>query len=133
MGTEFAAEDIGHVEPEKFTYRWLRDEEYEGKKCFVIERYPVESTSKYSRQILWIDQEKYFLYKTEIYDKKNVHDKTKTQIGFRKYMGKYWKEDEWHMVNHKNGEHTRIIFTNWKFDVGMNDRDFDRNGLKRVR
>jgi hypothetical protein len=35
MGSEFAYEDIANQEVEKYTYKWLRDEIYENRDCFV--------------------------------------------------------------------------------------------------
>ena len=40
VGSEFAYEDITSQEVEKYTYKWIRDEEFEGQKSFVFERYP---------------------------------------------------------------------------------------------
>ncbi|NIQ03320.1 MAG: outer membrane lipoprotein-sorting protein, partial [Nitrospinaceae bacterium] len=39
MGSEWQMEDMARQEPEKFTYRWLREEEMDGMVCHVIERY----------------------------------------------------------------------------------------------
>jgi hypothetical protein len=54
MGSEFAYEDLASQEVEEFTYKWLRDEtcpgkEYGSQKCFVIEQYPIDTDSGYSR------------------------------------------------------------------------------------
>ncbi len=38
VGSEFAYEDLGSNEVEKYDYRWLRDEEIEGRRCFVVEQ-----------------------------------------------------------------------------------------------
>ncbi len=45
LGSEFAYEDFSSQEVDKYTYRYLRDEEYEGMLCFVLERYPVDKNS----------------------------------------------------------------------------------------
>jgi hypothetical protein len=38
---------------EEYTYKFLREEEYEGQATFVIERYPVDPKSGYTRQAVW--------------------------------------------------------------------------------
>jgi len=38
MGSEFAYEDIASQETEKYTYKHLREEEYEGQLCFIGEK-----------------------------------------------------------------------------------------------
>jgi outer membrane lipoprotein-sorting protein len=134
MGSEFAYEDIASQEVEKYTYKWIRDEVYNGKECFVIERYPVDkNNSGYSRQIVWIDKVEYREWKVEYYDRKNSHLKTLTIKAYQKYLGKYWRADEMNMVNHQNGKSTRLEWSNYKFRVGLKDRDFNKTGLKRAR
>ena len=51
MGSEFAYEDIGSREVEKYTYKYLREETYEGVPCLVMERYPVSPYSGYKREL----------------------------------------------------------------------------------
>jgi outer membrane lipoprotein-sorting protein len=71
VGSEFAYEDITSNEVEKYTYRYLRDEVCNGSECFVVERYPVDKNSGYTRQIMWVDKEEYRLQKLEFYDRKD--------------------------------------------------------------
>ena len=40
MGSEFAYEDLASQEIEKYTYKYIRDEQIDGVDYFVIERYP---------------------------------------------------------------------------------------------
>ena len=54
MGSEFAYEDISSQELEKYTYKYLRNEAYDGMDCFVVEYDPVDRKSGYSKQIVWI-------------------------------------------------------------------------------
>ena len=50
MGSEFSYEDLGAVEVEKYTHRFLRDEPCGDLQC--SERIPVGKDSGYSRQPL---------------------------------------------------------------------------------
>ncbi len=134
MGSEFAYEDISSQEVEKYTYKWIRDEAYDGRECFVIERYPVDKkNSGYTRQVIWIDKSEYRDWKVEYYDRKKSLLKTLTIKGYKRYLDKYWRADEMNMINHQNGKSTRLEFSEYKFDVGLKDRDFNKNSLKRVR
>ena len=45
MGSEFACEDLGGQEVEKYGYTWLRDEEVNGRECWVTERVPKDKRS----------------------------------------------------------------------------------------
>jgi outer membrane lipoprotein-sorting protein len=134
MGSEFAYEDISSQEVEKYTYKWIRDEVYDGQECFVIERYPVDKkNSGYIRQLLWTDKSEYRALKVDYYDRKNSLLKTLTLKGYQKYIEKFWRAHEMNMVNHQNGKSTDLIWSNYKFRVGLKDRDFNKSSLKRAR
>ena len=52
MGSEFAFEDIGSQEIEKFRYRYLQEEPCgEGYQCHAIERIPQYENSGYTRKL----------------------------------------------------------------------------------
>jgi len=133
MGSEFAYEDISSQEVEKYTYKYLGDEQYNGLDCFMIERYPVDKYSGYSRQVAWIDKQEYRPQKIVFYDRKNAPLKTLTYSGYRQYLGKYWRADEMFMENHQTGKSTRLLWSDYQFKTGLTERDFDRNSLKRAR
>ena len=134
MGSEFAYEDISSQEVEKYTYKWIRDEVYEGQECFVVEYYPVDQkNSGYTRQVTWLDKGEYRVLKVEYFDRKKSHLKTLTSTGYQKYLDKYWRASEMFMVNHQNGKSTKLIWSDYKFQTGLKDSDFNKNSLKRVR
>ncbi len=134
MGSEFAYEDISSQEIEKYTYKWIRDEKYEGQDCFVIEQYPVDKkNSGYTRQVVWMDKAEYRALKVEYFDRKESHLKTLKFKGYKKYLDNHWRADGMSMVNHQNGKSTKLDWSNYKFRVGLKDSDFNKNSLKRVR
>ena len=133
MGSEFAFEDMSSQEVDKYTYKWLRDEQLDGKDVYVIERVPVDKYSGYTRQIVWMDKGIYHPLKVEFYDRKNALLKTLEFKGYQQYLGQYWRPDGMEMNNHQNGKSTLLTFSDYKFDNGYTDRDFDRNSLKRAR
>jgi len=133
MGSEFAYEDVTSQEVEKYTYKWIRDETYEGMECFVFERYPAYKNSGYTRQVVWLDKKEYRLLKIDFYDRKNSLLKTQTFRGHHQYLEKYWHPDEMFMQNHQTGKSTLLKWSDYKFKNGFKDRDFNRNSLKRAR
>jgi hypothetical protein len=133
MGSEFAYEDLSSQEVEKFTYKYLRDESCNDLACFVIERYPEDKNSGYTREVVWIDKQEYRPWKIDFYDRKNSLLKTLTYSGYRQYLDKYWRADEMYMENHQTGKSTRLIWSDYRFRTGLDERDFDRNSLKRTR
>lgn len=133
VGSEFAYEDISSQEVEKYSYKWLRDEQLDGRDSFVIERYPRYENSGYTRMIVWMDKEMYQPLKLDFYDRKDSLFKTLHFRGYQQYSGQFWRPDVMDMSNHLNGKSTSLEWNNYKFGNGFTDRDFDRNTLKRAR
>ncbi len=133
MGSEFAYEDITSQEVEKYTYKWIQDESYEGRDTFVLERYPAYKHSGYTKQVAWVDKEMYQPLKVDFYDRKGDLLKTLTYHGYKQYLDKFWRPDRMEMVNHITKKSTTLLWENYKFDNGFTDRDFDQNSLKRAR
>ena len=133
MGSEFAYEDISSQEVEEYTYRYLRDEVVDGVDTYVVEQYPVDENSGYSKLIVWRDKEHFRELKVEFYDRKGDLLKTLTYEGYSQYLDRYWRADRMHMLNHQTGKSTELLWDDYEFASGLKDRDFDRNGLKRAR
>jgi len=133
MGSEFAFEDIASQEVEKYTYKHIKDDQINGLDVFVVERYPAYEKSGYTKQIAWLDKEHYRPQQVEFYDRKDKLLKTLVYVGYQQYLDKYWRADEMQMENHQTGKSTRLVFSNYKFGVGLSDRDFDKNSLKRAK
>lgn len=133
MGSEFAYEDISSQEVPKFTYKYLRDEQLEGRDTFVIERYPTYSDSGYTRQVIWVDQQMYQPLKIDFYDRKDSHLKTLTYHDYKQYLDQYWRPHRMEMANHQTGKSTSLFWMDYKFKTGLTDRDFDQSALKRAR
>jgi outer membrane lipoprotein-sorting protein len=133
MGSEFAFEDISSQEIEKYTYKYIKDEKIENMDCYVIERYPVDEKSGYTRQVVWYDTEHYRVVKTVFYDRKNSLLKTLTYHDYNQYLDKYWRAGKMHMENHQTGKSTDLLFSNYQFANGFTDSDFNKNSLKRAR
>lgn len=133
MGSEFAFEDLSDQEVEKYTYRYLLDEEIEGQDCFVIERIPTYKYSGYTRQVVWLDKTEYRIWKVDYYDRKQSLLKTLTFKKYRRYLDKYWRSHEMLMVNHQTGKSTTLLWGNYQFQTGLTDADFTKASLKRAR
>lgn len=133
MGSEFAYEDLSSQEVEKYTYKYLRNEELNGIDCYVIERFPAYEHSGYTRQVSWVNKEEYRPEKIVFYDRKNSLLKTLTFSNYKQYLDKFWRADELHMVNHQTGKSTLLSWSDFQFKTGLNDKDFSRNSLKRAK
>lgn len=133
MGSEFSFEDLTSFEVEKYTYQYLRDEPCNNETCWVIIQFPIDKYSGYKRRIVWIDQSEYRVHKTEFYDRKDSLLKTLTFNHYRQHINKFWRADKLEMVNHQSGKSTILEYNGLQLKTGLDDKDFNKNALKRAR
>ena len=133
LGSEFTFEDLSSQEIEKYSYRFLRDENLNAKPNHVIERIPLDPYSGYTKHIDWIDKENYLVQKVEYYDRKSFHLKTGTFSDYKQYVNKIWQASSMEMVNHQNKKKTVLIFKEIAYSTGLSEKDFSQNSLKRSR
>ena len=138
VGSEFAYEDLGSQELEKYSNRkYIKKEpcpEKEDLSCHVITRVPVEKSSGYSYQILWLDATPaHRVWKIEYYDRKNSLLKTLTFGNYKIYLEKFWRPSSYKMINHQTGKSTDLLVEEIKFKIGLSERDFNQKSLSRVR
>ena len=133
MGSEFAYEDIASQEIEKYTYSFIEEAQLDGVATFLVERVPTDEKSGYTRQRVWYDQTEYRVQKVDYYDRKNELLKTLTYHGYQQYLDQFWRADRMEMVNHLTGKSTTLTYSDYEFQVGLSERDFDQSALQRAR
>jgi outer membrane lipoprotein-sorting protein len=132
VGSEFAFEDFTITELNKFTYKYVGEEEIDGMMMDVIERFPRYEKSGYTKQKTWIDQEIYQTHKVEFYDRKGELLKTLIPSDYRNYDG-IWRSQRLSMVNAQSGKQTELIFDEYSFKNGLDSNDFEQGVLTRLR
>ncbi|GAC20442.1 outer membrane lipoprotein-sorting protein [Paraglaciecola arctica] len=133
MGSEFAFEDMSSFEIEKYKFKYLRDETFEGQASFVLEQEPTDENSGYSKQIVWVDKKHYRVLKIEFYDRKGSLLKELVNYEFTLYLDKFWRPLRTEMFNEQNGKSTELITHELNFNTGLSDNDFNKGTLKNVR
>ncbi|NOQ94485.1 MAG: outer membrane lipoprotein-sorting protein [Methylophaga sp.] len=133
MGSEFAYEDISSFEVEKYSYVYLRDEVLDGEDCFVLETHPLYKHSGYTKSTVWIDKSEYRIQKIDFYDRKKALLKIQRFSDYQQYLGQYWRAHTMTMENQQNGKSTTLKWSNFVFQTGLTDKDFEKNDLKRQR
>lgn len=132
VGSEFAFEDFTITELNKFTYAYVSEEELDGVMTDVVERFPRYERSGYTKQRSWIDQEIFQARKLEFYDRRGALLKTLTLSDYREYDG-IWRAHKLTMVNHQTNKETDLIYSDFSFKTGLDEGDFVRGVLQRVR
>lgn len=136
MGSEFAYEDMGSFEVEKFDFMYLRDEacpDDSGLTCHVLESIPTDKYSGYSKQVTWVDTEHLRPIKVDFYDRKKSLLKTLNNSDWKLYQERYWRSHTSSMQNHQTGKSTDIVVESMTFGTGLSDSDFNQATLKRAR
>ncbi|MCL1813686.1 MAG: outer membrane lipoprotein-sorting protein [Treponema sp.] len=90
MNTDFSFDDIASADrnPDLDTHTILREENLNGKACYVIESKPKDSSYQYSKMIQWVDKSNKVIHKVELYDKKGAHVKTLEILELKDIQGR---------------------------------------------
>ncbi len=133
MGSEFAFEDISSQEVDKYTYKFIGEDTFNGRDVFVVESYPAYKNSGYTRLVSMIDKEEYYPHRIEYYDRKGALLKILVQSDHQKYLDKYWRAGTMEMTNEQTGKSTTLSWDNYEFKTGLSKADFSSKALKRFR
>ena len=133
MGSEFSYEDMGAVEVEKYTHRYLHEESCGDLDCLVLERIPNSRDSGYSRQLVWFDREALRTMKVQYFDRRDSHLKTMTVEDYRLYLDRFWRASKITMTNHLTGKSTVLGWSDYEFGTDLDAADFTKTALKRAR
>ena len=132
MGSDLYYFDMEDHDYEDFSYKFIKDDQYDNMDCYVVEMYPKDSNAPYSKEVAWISKENYFAYKIDCYDKKKGNQKIKT-IAFMdvKDMSGVLYPQKIVVDNHKENHKTLLQDTNIKINVGLNDNIFTINNMQK--
>lgn len=133
MGSEFSYEDLSSFEIEKYDYKYLKDETINGLDSYLVEQYPRDKFSGYTKMQVWFDKEHFRVQKIDFYDRKKSLLKTLTFKDYQLHLDKYWRSHFMTMVNHQTGKETDFVTNDLKFRTGLKEKDFTKASLKRTR
>jgi hypothetical protein len=90
MGTDFSYDDISSMSRgvELDTHTLVREENYGGNACYVIQSVPKNSSYQYSKMIQWVIKDSKIISKIELYDKRNALVKTVEMSGIKDVQGR---------------------------------------------
>ncbi|NVJ71540.1 MAG: outer membrane lipoprotein-sorting protein [Alphaproteobacteria bacterium] len=133
VGSEFAFEDFTSTELNKYDYNYVGEDTFDGMAVDVVERFPRYENSGYVRQVALVDQSVFQVRKIDFYDRKDTLLKTLTLKDYREYEGGIWRAHTLEMVNHQTGKSTTLSYGDYRFKVGLEEKDFVKGVLKRIR
>ncbi len=127
-GTDFTYEDMEAVRySDKYEPEFLRKED----SLFVLQLIPKEGLkTDYSKLIMWIREDNFYIVKIEHYNKGDKLFKIMTRDKIEK-IDEYWIARESKMQDLKAKHTTKMIFEEVKFDSGFSDDKFTKRNLKK--
>lgn len=72
FGSEISYEDVERPHIDDYLYKIIKEENYRGRPCWVIESQPTPERARktnYSRGVQWIDKEYFQMVKAQLYDR----------------------------------------------------------------
>jgi len=128
MGSEFSYEDLGSQEVEKYSHKWLKDENLDSRECWVMQQIPTSKKSGYSKQILWVDKEYRQPLKIEYYDRKGELLKV-AAFGSYKKLKSWWRVHEIKMNNVQTRKSSIIKWNTRKLMDKYTQDEFESDSL----
>ena len=132
VGSEFAFEDFTAIELNKFDYTYIGTEACGDLTCDVLERTPRYENSGYTKQVSWVDQTDYQIRKVEFYDRRGDLLKVLELTDYRNYEGT-WRAHKLSMSNVQTKKQTDLIYGDYTFNTGLDENDFVKGRLSRLR
>lgn len=138
VGTDFSYGDVIGYGVAEWNHPVLKEEEDQGKSCYVIESLPkdpeVGRQSGYSKRISWIDKESFVLLRGEVFDSNGQLLKKISAGDLRKVENSNstkWQPMKLTAVNVQSGHKTFIEFSDYKANVEVGNDVFTANGLEK--
>jgi len=129
VNTDFSYEDMQRRRPDKDKHRILREEDYQGRKCFVVESVPLAGDSQYSKRIIWVDKASFVVVKIDFYDKKDTIIK-ELRVEKLEKKSDIWTAMKTVMEDFKSKHKTVMRVLDVKYNQGLDDEVFSLRHLQ---
>lgn len=130
LGSDLYFYDLEDHDFDDFTYKFIKEEVWEGHEYYVVELYPKDKKAPYSKVVDWVRKDNYFVYKEEMYDKsQDRHIKTLLAKEVIEIDG-IMIAAKMKIINHKDKHQTFYVEQNHKVNAGMIDNIFTVKNLE---
>jgi hypothetical protein len=129
MGSEFSYEDMGSQEPEKFTYKFIKQGKMGKHPVAVVERYPKDKNSAYSKQVTYEDTDRHVILKVEYFDRKGELLKVASFSNVKKVFKDMYRAHKIHMKNVQTKKESILTWSKRKLGAKLPDSKFQSTKL----
>lgn len=129
LGSEFYVGDLVQPDLDAFTYRFVGEEDVDGRHCKLVEATPKDpADAMYSKSILAIDPKDLVVTKAQFFDDKGQLQKVLTVEKLEK-VDNHWTPVKQLMTDVQENHWSRLELTDIKFNVELPDEMFQRSYL----
>ena len=131
VGTDLSYDDVSSADRDAGldAHTLLREDNLNGKTCYVIESKPKDSSYQYSKMVQWIGKDDKVGYKIELYDKKGQHVKTLEVLELKTVQGRLSPVKS-RMSTLASGTNTTISVEILKYDDPIPEQVFSTSYLE---
>lgn len=130
LGSHFTYADMAPPAPEGFDYRWIRDQDVDGRPGALVERCHRDCATGADRAVLWIETDRWLLRRVDYFDGTGARTRTLTIDTYTEIDGA-WRPVSMRMEDLRNGGVSELRWADWKLGVGLRLHDFDPRRLGR--
>src|SRR6056297_2182273 len=130
MGSDFTYDDLGDRHPDEDIHKLLREENIDGKQCYVVESVSKDEEDMYPKTITWVIKDIWIGLKKEFYDEDGDLLKILTLKKYEKIKD-YWVISNTEMKNIQDDHTTKMILSNIQVDIGVDDMKFTERTMTR--
>jgi len=133
MGSEFTYEDLRAASPEKYDYKFIKEEKTKGDTLWIYERRS-KKKGGYSKQVVTVSKKYMSSISVDYYDRSSQLLKKGTMSDFQKFqVGKktFWSPAKIEMKNIQTHKESILNWKNRKLGVKLKKRDFVKKSLKK--
>lgn len=129
MGTDFTYDDMSRHHIDDYRHKFLKEEKYEGKKCWIVESRSKNKDSMYGKTVKWVRKDNHIPVKVEYYDKEGKPLKVMKVEKLEKKNG-FWVAVKTVMHNVQENHKTIMTIDEISHDSGLKDSFFRPNTLE---
>ncbi len=129
FGTDFSFEDLEERDVDQYDYKLLSDDTLDDAVCWKIQSHPKESkTSQYTSSLLWVRKDKYFLIRTDNFNK----DRLVRQVIYRDIasIDGIWTARTVAVADFTRNSRTVLNLDKVKYNLPMKNADFTRENFR---
>lgn len=130
LGSHFTYDDMTPPEVGGFEYRWVRDQDEDGRSVALVERARRSEGADGSKQLLRIDRERAILLGVTFFDPDGQRVR---ELELADYLdvGGFWRSTRMTMTDVTDGSHTSLEWSDVRIGVGLRRSDFESSRLGR--